>query len=47
MEVKLEWGMSYEIRNHVYEESECECEWVCEWEMSNSNQSNSIKLTVK
>ena len=30
MEVKLEWGMSYEIRNHVCEESECD--WECEWE---------------
>ena len=39
MEVKLEWGMSYEIRNHVGEESVSECESVSESgrEMSNSN----------
>ena len=28
MEVKLEWGMSYETESHVYEESVSECEWV-------------------
>ena len=29
MEVKLEWGMSYETESHVYEESECD--WECAW----------------